>query len=249
MMPGAANHGDWLFPLDFPAWSIFYEIIANVLFAALVVRSLGKTQILIGIVLLSCCFLLIWLSLDHSLNVGALLGYSALVAVARLMLSFFNGVLVYRLFARLTTALWTPVRSAWVGLLTVALLALLLTNFLHLAQTRVGQFLIIAALYPAILYVGARCRVASSWTLPCALLGELSYPLYLLHAHFMQYLASFTASRYNHHHHAEGLMLSLTIAAAVATSFAASRLYDIPVRSAVLRFINNPNHKHTEARR
>jgi peptidoglycan/LPS O-acetylase OafA/YrhL len=241
MLPAIPRHAYMAFPLDFPAWSIFYEMLANILFAVLVVRRLASTRVLIAIVLLSIATMTAWVMHHRDVDVGLAIGATTIIAVARVLLSFFNGVIVYRLYRDVRTKPWTTHLSAMVGMLCCAVLIAAMTTAVPVARTHFWDLGILMLLFPAVVYVAAHCRVPAAWAIPCALLGELSYPLYLLHVPVLQWLRSATAIAYQQTHHTRGILLVPTLAAAIAVSFLASRFYDMPVRAALLRRINARN--------
>lgn len=91
--PALSTAPDLLFPLDVPAWSLFYELVANAFFAALATRLVARSlAVIVGVGLLALV-LMAW----HGVVLGGR-GYwdNTIAAPARIAFSFFLGVFLNR---------------------------------------------------------------------------------------------------------------------------------------------------------
>lgn len=180
-LPSLASHS-LLFPLNVPAWSLFYELLANAAFG-LIGRFLDNT-LLLSIVIFSGLVLLFavyfgWLGFGASgsgeLDIGFLWrGFGA--GAARVTFSFFAGILVFRVWKNYHLRFNVP--SVFV---VAALMAILVANPPDRFQ---AAFDLVATLlvFPCLIFLGASS--VPSW-LPSRLfkwIGAASYAIYVLQA-------------------------------------------------------------------
>ena len=215
-------------PLDGPAWSLFFEYIANILYGA-GLRRLSKKALSV-FVLLSAVFLVhLAVTSRHGDVIG---GWSLTpgqlhVGFARLLFPFFAGVLLMRSGWRI------PVRGAF-GVCSL-LLALVLCfprvgGTQHLWVNGLYDSFAIIVLFPLIIAMGAGAGThgnlshrLSGW------LGGISYPLYI--THYPLIYAYYAWVLPEHITPGRGALVGVvlfTVAASVA--FALLKLYDEPVR-------------------
>lgn len=174
MLPVRAdNLWPFLFPYNPVAWSLFCEIVANVLFAACLSRLTDR------ILALVCAAGALGVAVSTHANgyfqAGPFWG-DAWGGLARVALSFFGGVLLFRMHDLRVLAL-QPVH--W--LLPTALLCFGLWVRIP-PRWPMLSFLTLVLLFPAVLVLAVNSRPgprASRWM---AVLGVVSYPLYTLQA-------------------------------------------------------------------
>ncbi|MCC8062033.1 MAG: acyltransferase, partial [Rikenellaceae bacterium] len=110
-IPPAADVRVWgeMFPLNGPAWSLFYEYIANILYAV-VIRRFSKLLLTILVALsgLAIIHLTIWGGAGSVLGGHMLTGEQFLIGMIRVMYPFFCGLLLVRLvnMIRLRAGFW-----------------------------------------------------------------------------------------------------------------------------------------------
>lgn len=171
-----------MFPLNGPAWSLFFEYIGNILYA-LFVRRLGtKTLALLTITL---GLLHIWFF------VGNISGYD-MVGVGwtidevnfwggfvRMMFPFSMGMLLARTFKprKIKGAFW---------ICTIVLTALFAVPYIpsngSISLNSLYEVICIAAIFPALVWLGACGSTGNGITGKInKVLGDLSYPLYIVH--------------------------------------------------------------------
>ncbi|MBW4040380.1 MAG: acyltransferase [Acidobacteria bacterium] len=172
------------YPLNVPAWSIFYEIAANLAYASLVRLRIARNWVLLSIV--SVSFALLFANVvaaGRPLDFGPRQAGFGL-GFARVAFSFFLGVLIYRAHRRTRSS--EEKRTRWFPsvMITAALLVILSAPF-SLMHTGGFHLFEASVCFPAIVYYGAAARVPHSFARVSTVLGELSYPLYLLHFPFI----------------------------------------------------------------
>ena len=182
-----------MYPLNGPSWSLFFEYIGNILYA-LVLRRLSTR----------------WLSVVVAVSglglagyaVGGLSGFSHLGVgwsltdlnlpggFLRLMFSFGVGLLMSRGFRP-----WKVRGAFWICSAAVILL---------LSAPRIGgedrmwlnglyEAVCVTCIFPLLVYIGASGRLAGPVSgRICKFLGDISYPVYMIHYPFMYLFYSWT---------------------------------------------------------
>jgi len=159
----------YLVPLNPPGWSLVFELLANLVYA-LVLPYLSIRK-LIAIVVLAATGLAILVATGGTLELGAMQG-EALGGLLRVTFAFFCGVLIAR------TSRADQSRDGALGPLVI--LAVLATA-LVLPVGVWGQWLVIVALFPALVAAGAYMEPNGDRTRRVLrVLGRLSYPVYVL---------------------------------------------------------------------
>ncbi len=215
-------------PLDGPAWSLFFEYIANILYA-LGVRKFSK-RALSALVVLSAAFLVDYLVLGPK---GDVIGGWAVnqrqmhIGFARLMYPFFAGVLLMRLGWRI------QVKGAF---LLCSLLLLIVFSIPrigdahHLWMNGLYESFCIIVVFPMVVAMGAGDRLADGVsTRVCRFLGEISYPLYITHYPLIYLYTSWVVE--GKLPPARGVPVGMgLLVVAVAIAYGCLKLYDEPVR-------------------
>lgn len=220
-----------MFPLNGPSWSLFFEYIGSILYAIVLHRlskkALAAVTVLSGIGLAA----VILGNVSGAYHVGV--GWSAgglgfLGGFFRLSFSFSAGLLMSRCFRK------TNIRGAfWICAAAIALILscpYVTTDGNVSVLNGVYDCLCTLFLFPAIVYVGACGATTDRFsTNTCEFLGQLSYPVYIIHYPVM-YL--FYAWVWNN-----GITLgeALPICAAlflgiIFMAWLALRFYDTPLR-------------------
>jgi peptidoglycan/LPS O-acetylase OafA/YrhL len=181
MLPALAHQYNLnLFPFDFPAWSLFFEAIASVLYGIAASRRLLRTPVVVF--LFGVCAA-VFLSHAHRLqNIDqGLYLHEFGLGLARVLLSFAAGILVLRVTRRLELSHLTGAAGGMGALVVAALLIAVLVSPLAVFHGLTGNLLIVAVIFPLLVFCGAHCVVPAAWHKPCEWLGIISYPFYLLH--------------------------------------------------------------------
>jgi peptidoglycan/LPS O-acetylase OafA/YrhL len=215
-------------PLDGPAWSLFFEYIANILYA-IGFRKLSNKAL--GVFVLLSAGLLIHLAVLGPR--GDVIGGWAVnqkqlhIGFARLLYPFFAGILLMRLGKRI------HVKGAF-GICSLLIIAILsfprIGGHAHLWMNGLYESFCIIVLFPIIVAMGAGDSVSGRFsTRLCKFFGEISYPLYITHYPLIYlYTAWVVRSRIPA---AEGAVAgALLLIVSVTIAYLCLKLYDEPAR-------------------
>ena len=218
-----------IFPGNGPLWTLFFEFIANVLWATIGIRMRSSALLVVAAVS--------WLALAgfaihaHTLNVGfEIRTFSA--GLARVCFGFPVGVVIYRMrdSLRVPDFCWGPLR--WGPLMLSVVLIAVLASPLNADQTGVPWWDLasVSILLPMLVVVGIGQGEAGRIGV---FLGMLSYPIYVLHFPILLVVSGLhqtILARWNVH-----LVVAGSLVVILALVIAAVRLYDEPVRRLLLR--------------
>jgi peptidoglycan/LPS O-acetylase OafA/YrhL len=167
-----------LFPINLPEWSLLFELLINVLYAA-IVRWLSISR-LIAICAISFVFLCcVAASSDRLLDIGMGLQPVGIIPAdiwcgsIRVTFPFFLGVLLFR--RRLS---WNTGNATSIVISLVFFAVLFLPAFSH---SWAYEVIAVALVFPVVLSIGATCKTTPTLNKIFISLGELSYPLYVTH--------------------------------------------------------------------
>jgi peptidoglycan/LPS O-acetylase OafA/YrhL len=207
-----------IMPLDIPLWSLFFELIANFVYAG-IVRFL--TPSMLGIVIALSAVIFIAQALIYGKLDSGLLDTRFFLGFARVFASFFIGVALFRLYRRGIFD-WLP------GVSGLVLGGLLLASFF--VPVFKGDIIYCLAsifvIYPLIIVCGLSDVVAARWRPAVAMAGRLSYPVYALHKPFIDHLTKL----HRFHGAARVGELAGIIGIVCVIGYVATVLYDEPVR-------------------
>lgn len=214
------------YPLNGPAWSLFFEYVVNI-FYALGVRKFSKTLLYILVALSA-------VALIHlAVNQGDVIGGWSLdatqlhIGFARVMFPFFGGLLLFRV---------TKLRNiknafVWSSLLTIIVLAVpRIGTPEHLWMNGLYESLIIVLVFPLIIFIGASGEIQSSMGKKiCKFLGDISYPIYITHYPLIYTYTAWVANKKVPLKDAYPITI-LTFVGAVSIAYACLKWYDEPIR-------------------
>jgi peptidoglycan/LPS O-acetylase OafA/YrhL len=170
------------FPLNGPAWSLFFEYIGNILYA-LFIRRLSNKYLSVFVVLLGVMWG-VYAIFDGSgygnIGVGwSLIDNGFFAGLLRMLFPFTLGMLVRRNFKSIA------VRGAFAMCSAILLLIFLVPNITSqgaISLNGVYEFVCISVIFPGIVTLGASAKVAGkSVSRLCNYLGNISFPLYITH--------------------------------------------------------------------
>lgn len=207
---------DSAFAINEPAWSLSFEMLANFVFYFVGRRPIAMSAI--------CVFSLLWLIAS-----GKPLGgnsYANLIdGLPRVALSFFGGCLLYAVLERFEP-IFSRVRfGGWLGFLVLGfcLIAAFSREKIQ-ADGLLYDLGMITIVFPIIITLGALCKVEGNVAATTSLLGELSYPVYILHFPLL-----FALEKVGLPQNYMFIAGSLPIVAAIA--FISWKIYDLPLRN------------------
>ncbi|RQP17365.1 MAG: acyltransferase [Parapedobacter sp.] len=206
-----------LFGLNAPAWSLFWEYMASLLYA-LVLYRISKRWLAMGVVFMASALAMVAYRSD--LLVGGWNGDTFWDGGIRIGFSFLMGMLIYR-------AKWTVKnRLGFLGLSLLLAAALLMPFFAH---NWLMELLVVLFFFPCIIALGSATRLESSLTGVCRLFGNISYPLYMTHYAIMWIFAGYFSSGPG-----EGQLFAVILfgtLALLAFAYVVMKGFDIPIRN------------------
>lgn len=216
-------------PLDGPAWSLFFEYIANILYALFFRKFSNKV---LGI------FVLIFAGMLINYTVfgpkGDVIGGWSLnleqmnIGFTRLLYPFFAGILLSRLgkLIHIKGVFW--VCSL---LITVILCVPRIGDENSLWMNGIYESVCIILLFPLIVSVGAGGEIKNPFSLKiCKLLGDISYPIYITHYPLIYWYTAWVVD--NKVSIQDGYILGIgVLIASIAIAYLCLKLYDEPVRN------------------
>lgn len=229
-----------MYPLNGPSWSLFFEYIGNILYA-LFIRRL-PTRALSVLVLLAGCGLAafaLWGPLGDICVGFAMTGDNMLGGSLRLLYAFPAGLLLSRVFRPI------PVRGAfWIGALAVVVLLAVprIGGSEHLWMNGLYDVLCAVAAFPLIVWLAASGKTTDRVTTRvCKFLGDISYPLYMVHYPFIYlYYAWVKNENLSFGQSLPGA--AALVVGSVVLAYLCLKFYDEPVRRLLTkRFL--PKHK------
>jgi peptidoglycan/LPS O-acetylase OafA/YrhL len=158
-----------LFSLNAPAWSLFWEYVANVVFGIALYRI---RRSLLAVLTILAAVLLCWVGHRAGELSGGWSARNFWDGGARVAFSFMAGLLVYRMGWRLRT------RLGFGGLSVLLALALAMP---YAPGGWIREAAVIIVYFPLLIALGAGATVSPRVERLCRLSGDLSYPLYMTH--------------------------------------------------------------------
>lgn len=222
-----------MYPLNGPSWSLFFEYIGNILYALLLRRL--STRALAAVVAAAGCGLA-WYAIAGPLGdlcVGFSMDKVNMVGGSlRLLFAFPAGLLLSRIFrpAKVNGVFW-------IGTAAIIVLATIprLGGVERLWLNGIYDAVCCIAVFPLVVYLAASGRTTDRTTTAlCKFLGDISYPLYMVHYPFIYLYYAWVK---NHSlTFGESLWGALALFfGCIALAYACLRLYDEPVRRYLTR--------------
>jgi len=214
------------YPLNGPAWSLFYEYVVNI-FYALGARKLSKTVLSILVILSAGALIHLAVNQGDVIGGWSLNAEQMRIGFCRVMFPFFGGLLLFRI-AKLRN-----IKNAfvWSSLLTIVVLAVpRIGTTENLWMNGLYDSLSIVLIFPLIIFLGASGEIQSNAGKKiCKFLGDISYPIYITH---YPLIYTYTAWVYDKKVPLKDAypITILVFVAAVAIAYACLKWYDEPVR-------------------
>lgn len=210
-----------LYPLNYAAWSLLFELVVNVLYGVLALRLTGR--LLAALIAAGAILVGVTIAQFGSLDFGA--GWeSGLWGVGRALLSFFVGVAVFRWRERIRL----PAVPAW--LVGLALIAALLPP--PGDRPWLYDLVCVGVLFPLLVWAAADASGGRRSRAVARQLGFVSYPIYVLQMALIPILAVLMSRAFGikpTDSIAGGLLLQLAFV--VGISWLVGRWFDEPVRT------------------
>jgi peptidoglycan/LPS O-acetylase OafA/YrhL len=220
-----------MFPLNGPIWTLFFEYIGNILYA-LILRRLSNKMLTILVVfagLALTSFAVFNFSGYGHLGVGWSLSENNLPGgLLRVLFSFSLGLLMSRKFK--------PIRikgAFWISSITIIVLLSIPYIGDGSMPWKNGLYDSVCTIliFPVLVYSGASGSTAGRHSSKLyKFLGDISYPLYVVHYPFMYLFYSYLWSNGNLPFSQTWHMAVLLFVGNVVLAYASLKLYDEPVR-------------------
>jgi peptidoglycan/LPS O-acetylase OafA/YrhL len=158
-----------LFGFNAPAWSLFWEYVANI-FYAFILYKISRRYLLL-LTLLSAAALC-FVSYRSGSLLGGWAGENFWDGAARVSYSFLAGLLIYRSNWIIKTKL------GFIGLSALLLLAFIVP---HSKWNWLVEPIVVLFYFPFLIALGAGARLTQGLKKLCVFSGKISYPLYMTH--------------------------------------------------------------------
>ena len=219
LLPAGLLYGMTSYPIDNPVWSLFFEFVANAVYAS-PVRHFGRFLTIALLVLAIIALTVLAMSFGTVSSIGFIGPRSFLGGFVRVSVPFSLGVAIWqlKLFAKF------PSVPIW-----VVALGLAIALFLHTSTAWLYDLLGILIIFPALVCLGTQAKVGARARQLCNIAKRGSYPLYILHMSVLRTVDM--AYKMSHIRIGPFLPMCLGILLSLAVSWAFLRLYDEPVRN------------------
>lgn len=221
-----------MFPLNGPCWSLFFEYIGNIVYALLIRRLSTR---LLAVLSFALCCALTWFAVTDQSGYGSIgVGWTVdrtniLGGMLRMLCPFTMGILMSRLFK--------PLRQARGAFWTSAALLLIIFHVPYiysdgaLSLNGVFEAACIIAVFPLVVWYAASGKTTDiASTRICRFLGDISYPLYIVHYPLMYafYMWLIKTRQYTLYETWPAALAVVT--ASIILAWLCLKLYDMPVR-------------------
>lgn len=226
-----------MFPLNGPIWSLFFEYLGNILYA-LAIRRMSKrvlTWLVVILGVLHMSFAVLDMSGYGNIGVGWTMNNANFWGgMLRMLFPFTAGMLVARNFRAIN------VRGAF-WICSAVLLALFcvpylpqsykVSTFLSLTLNGAFESFCVVVVFPLLVWLGAS-GTTSHWLSDriCNFLGDISYPLYVIHYPFMYLFYDWLINTEKYTLAETWPVVIGLYLGCILVAYLCLKLYDIPVR-------------------
>lgn len=219
-----------MFPLNGPGWSLFFEYVGNILYA-LFIRRLS-TKLLAGLTvvlgLVHAWFFLFDVSGYGMIGIGWTIDeVNFWGGLVRMLFPFTLGMWLSRTFKprKVKGAFW---------ICSIALIVLFAVPYIasegNINLNCLYEYVCIAFIFPLIVWLGACGSTKGATSKVNKLLGDISYPLYIVHYPIMYIFYAWLIEKQIYTLGDCLGMALLVVSASVILAFLCLKLYDEPVR-------------------
>lgn len=224
------------FPLNGPSWSLFFEYIGNILYA-LILRRLNKAWLAVVVALTGLGWA--WFALTNVSGYGSMgVGWTIDSVnfgggMLRMLFPFALGMLLARHFK----PLYVRGAFAWCSLALVGLFAVpYIEGQEPVCMNSVYELFCLSVAFPLIVWLGASgVAGGKKASAVCDLLGQLSYPLYVIHYPFMYLFYDFLIKEERYTLASAWPQALAVVVGCLLLAYALLKCYDLPVRRYLAR--------------
>lgn len=231
-MPREVRGNGEMFPLNGPCWSLFFEYVGNIVYA-LFIRRLSTR--LLAVLSFALCCALTWFAVTDQSGYGSIgVGWTVdrtniLGGMLRMLCPFTMGVLMSRLFK--------PLRQARGAFWTSAALLLIIFHvpYIHsdgaLSLNGIFEAACIIAVFPLVVWYAASGKTTDiASTRICRFLGDISFPLYIVHYPLMYAFYMWLIKTHQYTLHETWPAALAAVSASIILAWLCLKLYDMPIR-------------------
>ncbi|HEY4288545.1 MAG TPA: acyltransferase [Puia sp.] len=215
--PVIPDRGFNLFGFNAPSWSLFWEYVANIVYAFVLYRVSRKYLVLLTIL---SGMALCWVCYRSGNLLGGWSGPTFWDGSARVSYSFLAGLLIYRSNRIIKN------RLGFIGLTILLFLAFIMP---FSKWNWISEPLVILFYFPLLIALGAGTTLAPGLKKVCRFSGNISYPLYMTH-----YAVLWTFGNYYTSHKPGTMQLAFIIITGlillVGAAYLVMVVFDMPVR-------------------
>jgi peptidoglycan/LPS O-acetylase OafA/YrhL len=228
-------HNPQLYPFNGSSWSIFFELVVNLIYGVCF-RFLTGSLIAI-FVIAGIGGLILGATMFGSVDLG-MRPHDVLFGVPRVLFSFFVGVALRRYMGKVQPTRSNPWR---IGIISVILVTLFFAGaFVPKTWDSIADMVVVFLLLPVVVAAASRIDVEGFVRRISTLAGDSSYPVYLLQTPFFLVFAAL-AEVLLHTKQAAlqpwvGIVLIVTV---VSVGLIVDRYYELPLRSKIKRALSN----------
>ncbi len=164
---GASNETMGAFPLNLPAWSLFFEMLAYLVFFVYVALFRKFPNLIFCMICYISFLLSAYMFLDSNPGWSS---HHFMLGIPRVMGGFFIGVIIYQIPARLNLSYQV-----------ITILLLCVTFYLFMYGDETAMFLNALIIIPLLIWSMRTADMNGRLKRICEWLGLLSFPLYILH--------------------------------------------------------------------
>ncbi|RKS14183.1 acyltransferase [Flavobacterium sp. 120] len=207
-----------LFGLNAPAWSLFWEYVANILYA-LFLYKLSRRSLFLLTILAGAGLCFVSYRAGGSL-LGGWNGETFWDGAARISYSFLVGMLIFR--------------SNWIiksklGFISLSVLLMLAFLIPFTEWNWLTEPLVVLFYFPLLIALGAGATLKQGFRKLCIFSGKISYPLYMTHYAVMWLFANYYTT-YKPETTELFYIISIGTLLLVGFAYLAMVFYDIPIR-------------------
>lgn len=216
-LPVIADRAYNLFSFNAPSWSLFWEYMANIVYA-FVLYKINRAILLVLTIVSAIAIILVAHRAGNLL--GGWSGPTFWDGGVRVAYSFLTGLLIYR---------FNWVIKNKLGFIPLSILLFLAFMLPFSKWNWLSESVIVLCYFPILVALGAGAKLTNGFKKLCSFSGKISYPLYMTH-----YAVLWMFGNYYTKHKPSGMELFLIIAIAILLLIGAAYIvmicYDLPIR-------------------